>query len=50
VLVTGWGVQIDAEREVQGVDYLLGKPFTVDDVETTLRKIRARVAPTLKAA
>ena len=51
VLVTGWGVQIDAEsaRE-KGVDYLLGKPFTVDDVEATLRKIRARVAPSLKAA
>jgi CheY-like chemotaxis protein len=51
VLVTGWGVQIDAESaKEKGVDYLLGKPFTVDDVETTLRKIRARVAPTLKAA
>jgi len=51
VLVTGWGVQIDAEsaRE-RGVDYLLGKPFTVEDVEATLRKIRARVSGVLKAA
>jgi CheY-like chemotaxis protein len=51
VLVTGWGVQIDAESaKTKGVDYLLGKPFTVEDVEATLRKIRARVAPTLRAA
>jgi YesN/AraC family two-component response regulator len=35
-----------------GVDYLLGKPFTVEDVETVLRKIRARVSArtTLEAA
>jgi signal transduction histidine kinase/ActR/RegA family two-component response regulator len=51
VLVTGWGVQIDAESaKERGVDYLLGKPFTVEDVESTLRKIRARAAGALKAA
>ena len=51
VLVTGWGVQIDAESaKEKGVDYLLGKPFTVEDVEATLRKIRTRVAPSLRAA
>ena len=51
VLVTGWGVQIDAESaKERGVDYLLGKPFTVEDVEATLRKIRTRVAPSLRAA
>ena len=45
VLVTGWGVQIDAESaKAKGVDYLLGKPFTVEDVELTLRKIRAAVS------
>ena len=43
VLVTGWGVQIDAENaRGRGVDYLLGKPFTVEDIEGTLRRIRAR--------
>jgi CheY-like chemotaxis protein len=41
VLVTGWGVQLDVESaRAKGVDFLLGKPFTVDDVESTLRKIR----------
>jgi signal transduction histidine kinase/ActR/RegA family two-component response regulator len=41
VLVTGWGVQIDAETaRGQGVDFLLGKPFTVEDVEGALRRIR----------
>jgi signal transduction histidine kinase/CheY-like chemotaxis protein len=41
VLVTGWGVQLDVESaRARGVDHLLGKPFTVEDVESTLRKIR----------
>ncbi len=44
VLVTGWGVQIDAEAaKAKGVDYLMGKPFTIEDVEGTLRKIRTVV-------
>jgi len=43
VLVTGWGVQLDVEgARARGVDFLLGKPFTVEDVESTLRKIRRR--------
>jgi signal transduction histidine kinase/ActR/RegA family two-component response regulator len=42
VLVTGWGVQIDAESaRARGADILLAKPFTVEDVEGALRKIRA---------
>jgi signal transduction histidine kinase/ActR/RegA family two-component response regulator len=50
VLVTGWGVQIDAESaRGRGVDFLLGKPFTVEDVEGTLRKIRALIT-NLRAA
>lgn len=41
VLVTGWGVQLDAETaRTNGVDFLLGKPFTVEDVEGALRRIR----------
>jgi len=44
VLVTGWGVQIETESaRGRGVDYLLGKPFTVEDVEGALRKIRGVV-------
>jgi signal transduction histidine kinase/ActR/RegA family two-component response regulator len=42
VLVSGWGVQIDAdEARRRGVDVVLGKPFTVDDVETALRRCGA---------
>ncbi len=41
VLVTGWGVQLDAESaRAKGVDLLLGKPFTVEDVEGAMRKIQ----------
>ncbi len=39
VLVSGWGVQIDAdEAKSRGVDIVLGKPFTVEDVENALRR------------
>lgn len=62
VLVTGWGVQIDAETaRSRGIEFLLGKPFTVEEVESTLMRIRARrdaaegqapedAAPTARAA
>jgi signal transduction histidine kinase/CheY-like chemotaxis protein len=41
VLVTGWGVQLDAESaRTNGVDFLLGKPFTVEDIEGALRRVR----------
>jgi len=44
VLVTGWGVQIDPESaHARGADILLPKPFTVDDVEGALRKLRGLV-------
>jgi signal transduction histidine kinase/ActR/RegA family two-component response regulator len=39
VLVSGWGVQIDADdARTRGVDVVLGKPFTVEDVENALRR------------
>jgi signal transduction histidine kinase/ActR/RegA family two-component response regulator len=42
VLVTGWGVQIDVEQaRARGADLLLPKPFTVEDVEGALRRIRS---------
>ena len=51
VLVTGWGVQLDAENaRSRGVDYLLGKPFTVEDVEGALRRIRQLRDPGLREA
>jgi signal transduction histidine kinase/ActR/RegA family two-component response regulator len=41
VLVTGWGVQLDpTNARAHGVDFLLGKPFTVEDVEGALRRIQ----------
>jgi signal transduction histidine kinase/ActR/RegA family two-component response regulator len=41
VLVTGWGVQIDVEQaRARGADLLLPKPFTVEDVEGALRRVR----------
>jgi signal transduction histidine kinase/ActR/RegA family two-component response regulator len=44
VLVTGWGVQIDIESaHARGADLLLAKPFTVDDVEGALGKLRSLV-------
>jgi CheY-like chemotaxis protein len=36
-LVTGWGVQIEPEAaRRQGVDLILPKPFTIDDVGRVL--------------
>ncbi|MEW6357610.1 MAG: ATP-binding protein [Planctomycetota bacterium] len=38
ILVTGWGVQLDSEDvQTAGVDYVLTKPFTFDDVQLALR-------------
>lgn len=52
VLVTGWGVQIDLETaRSKGVDFLLAKPFTVEDIEHALRNVRqAMDAGTRRAA
>jgi CheY-like chemotaxis protein len=38
-LVTGWGVQIEPDHaRRQGVDLILPKPFTIDEVSRVLRQ------------
>ncbi|HET7224334.1 MAG TPA: ATP-binding protein [Candidatus Eisenbacteria bacterium] len=45
VLVTGWGVQIDADTaRRRGVERVLPKPFSVEDVERVLRELPTRGA------
>ena len=42
-LVTGWGDQIDlAEAKKRGVDYLVAKPFNVDDMSRLVASVIAR--------
>jgi CheY-like chemotaxis protein len=46
VLVTGWGVQIDhATARQRGVELVLAKPFSVDEVERALRHIATKRLP-----
>jgi CheY-like chemotaxis protein len=41
-LVTGWGDQIDfAEARTRGIDYLMAKPFNVDDVTRLVASVLA---------
>jgi signal transduction histidine kinase len=43
-LVTGWGDQIDfGEARTRGIDYLLAKPFNVDDMTRLVASVLARV-------
>ena len=43
VLVTGWGVQIDAEEaKTRGVDFILPKPYTLEEVKRLLEAISER--------
>jgi CheY-like chemotaxis protein len=45
VLVTGWGTQIEpATARERGVDFILPKPFALDDVERVLRQATDAVA------
>ena len=42
-LVTGWGDQIDLEEaQARGVDYLVAKPFNVDDMIRFVASVLAR--------
>jgi signal transduction histidine kinase/ActR/RegA family two-component response regulator len=42
-LVTGWGDQIDlGEARTRGIDYLIAKPFNVDDMTRLVAKVLAR--------
>jgi CheY-like chemotaxis protein len=41
-LVTGWGDQIDpGEARTRGIDYLMAKPFDVDDMTRLVARILA---------
>ena len=41
-LVTGWGDQIDfAEARTRGIDYLVAKPFNVDDMTRLVASVLA---------
>jgi CheY-like chemotaxis protein len=40
VLVTGWGYQLEgATAQAQGVDFVMPKPFSLEDVEHVLRRV-----------
>ena len=42
-LVTGWGDQIDFEEaRARGIDYLMAKPFNVDDMNRLVGSVLAR--------
>ena len=42
-LVTGWGDQIDlGEARTRGIDYLVAKPFNVDDMIRLVASVLAR--------
>jgi GAF domain-containing protein len=44
VLVTGWSDQIDpAEAQWRGVDFVMGKPFEVEEVRSVVNQALARV-------
>ena len=44
-LVTGWGDQIDfGEARARGIDYLMAKPFNVDDMNRLVGGVLARAA------
>ncbi len=39
ILVTGWGDRIDAqEARARGVDFVVSKPFKLEDVRTVLAR------------
>jgi CheY-like chemotaxis protein len=44
VLVTGWGFQLEEDLALsRGVDLILTKPFTLEDVERALARVSSRV-------
>jgi|GEM_PF-1556010 len=47
VLVTGWAAQLDVpDPAARGVDQILAKPFTLDEVAAVLDRVRLRQAAT----
>jgi signal transduction histidine kinase len=42
VLVTGWGAQLEgAAAQARGVDHVIPKPFSLDDIEQVIRSLAA---------
>jgi hypothetical protein len=40
VLVTGWGFQLEGgAAQAHGVDFVLPKPFSLEDVDRVLRQV-----------
>jgi len=51
VLVTGWGTQIEpASARSRGVDFIMPKPFALDDVEQIVSQASAAVTARRNAA
>jgi len=39
ILVTGWGIQVDAEKKnMHGIDYVISKPFNIDQVTSLVQE------------
>jgi CheY-like chemotaxis protein len=44
VLVTGWGFQLEGgAAQAHGVDFVLPKPFSLEEVERVLRQVGERI-------
>ena len=51
VLVTGWGSQLEeGTAQARGVDLIMAKPFSMDDVDLALRHVAMMVASDRRAA
>ena len=51
VLVTGWGFQLEGgATHAHGVDFVLPKPFSLEEVERVLCRVAAAIDPGLRAA
>jgi CheY-like chemotaxis protein len=45
VLVTGWGSQLEeGTAQARGVDLIMAKPFTIEDVDRALRHVAKMIA------
>jgi len=39
ILITGWGIQVDAEKKnIHGVDYVISKPFNISQVTSLVQE------------
>jgi signal transduction histidine kinase len=51
VLVTGWGSQLEeGSAQARGVDLIIAKPFSMDDVDTALRHVATMIQGGRRAA